>query len=119
LGLTRPRVELYQRIDDRISKMIASGFIEEVRHLLDLGYSPELPTLSAIGYGEMVAYIRGRITLEEAIILIRRRTRNFVRRQSNWFKANDPNIHWFQVRKDTVDEMEGLIKDRLTSVEKK
>jgi len=109
LGLTRPRIELYQRIDERITRMIDSGFIEEVRRLLDSGYSPDLPTLTAIGYGEIVAYIQGRITLDEAILLIKRRTRNFVRRQANWFKENDPDIHWFQMTKDTVGEIEKLI----------
>lgn len=109
LGLTRPRVELYQRIDDRISKMIDLGFVEEVKRLLDLGYSPDLPTLSAIGYGEMIAYIQGRISLEEAVASIKRRTRIFVRRQANWFKESDPDIHWFQMTKDTLGEIEKLI----------
>jgi tRNA dimethylallyltransferase len=118
LGLTRPRVELYQRIDDRISKMIDAGFIEEVKRLLDLGYSPDLPTLSAIGYGEMVAYVQGRITLDEAILLIKRKTRVFVRRQANWFKENDPDIHWFQVKDGTLDELAKLVEDWLASIKK-
>jgi tRNA dimethylallyltransferase len=117
LGLMRPRAELYQRIDDRITKMIASGFIDEVQRLLILGYSPELPTLSAIGYGEMVAYLRGRMTLEEAIVQIKRRSRIFVRRQANWFKANDPNIHWFHVNNGTIGKMEIQIKEWLVSME--
>ncbi len=113
IGLKRPRSELYQRIDDRITKMIASGFIEEVQRLLDFGYSPGLPTLSAIGYGEMVAYLHGRVTLEEAVVLIKRRTRIFVRRQANWFKENDPTIHWVQVSHDTVEELVKFIQDWL------
>lgn len=116
LGLTRPRPELYQRIDERISEMIASGFIEEVKRLLDLGYSPDLPTLSAIGYGEMVAYIQGKTTLDEAILLIKRKTRVFVRRQANWFKENDPDIHWFQVKDDTLEELVKLVEDWLASI---
>jgi tRNA dimethylallyltransferase len=93
--------------------MINSGFVDEVHRLLASGYSPELPTLSAIGYGELVAYIKGRITLDEAIMLIKRRTRIFVRRQANWFKENDPDIHWFQVSQDTMVEMEKLIRNWL------
>jgi tRNA dimethylallyltransferase len=116
LGLTRPRGELYQRIDDRITQMIASGFIEEVQRLLEQGYSPNLPTLSAIGYGEIVSYIQGRVTLQEASSLIKRRTRMFVRRQANWFKENDPDIHWFKVSKSTVEEMSILIRDWLSSL---
>jgi tRNA dimethylallyltransferase len=118
LGLTLPRVELYQRIDERITRMINSGFIDEVRRLLDLGYSPDLPTLSAIGYGEIVVYIQGKITLDEAILLIKRRTRTFVRRQANWFKENDPDIHWFQMAKDTMQVMEKLIDNWLTTMNK-
>jgi tRNA dimethylallyltransferase len=117
IGLTRPRDELYQRIDDRITQMINSGFAEEVQRLLDDGYSPDLPTLSAIGYAEMVAYLHGKITLDEAVVSLRRRTRIFVRRQANWFKQNDPDIHWFQVNHGTVEEMLNLIQEWLTSLE--
>jgi tRNA dimethylallyltransferase len=97
--------------------MIDSGFVDEVKRLLDLGYSPDLPTLSAIGYGEMVAYVQGRITIEESITEIKHRTRKFVRRQANWFKKNNPDIHWFMVNVNTVDEIEQLAKDWLTSME--
>ena len=116
LGLTLPRIELYQRIDERINRMLDSGFIDEVRRLLDLGYSLDLPTLSAIGYGEIVAYIQGKICLDEAILLMKRRTRTYVRRQANWFKENDPDIHWFQMTKDAPGEMEKLIENWLTNV---
>jgi tRNA dimethylallyltransferase len=109
VGLTRPRAELYQRIDDRIASMMARGFVDEVQRLLDLGYSPDLPTMSAIGYAEIIAFIQGKITLDEAIVLIKRRTRVFVRRQANWFKETDPDIDWFRVSNDTVEEVGKLI----------
>ncbi len=115
LGLFRPRAELYQRIDNRIIKMFANGFIEEVQRLLDRGYSPDLPTLSAIGYAEVIAYLQGKITLDEAIMLIKHRTRIYVRRQANWFKADDPDIHWFQANNRTVEEMKKLVDDWLKS----
>lgn len=113
LGLTRPRIQLYQRIDNRISQMIDSGFVEEVKRLLEDGYSPNLPSLSAIGYAEMIAYVQGKITMEEAIKQIKRRSREFVRRQANWFKENDPDIHWFMVNESTVEDMVILVKDWL------
>jgi tRNA dimethylallyltransferase len=116
IGLTCPRVDLYQRIDERISSMIAAGFVEEVRQLLDRGYSAELPTMSAIGYSEIAAFIQGRITLEDAITLMKRRTRDFVRRQANWFKESDPQIHWFTTGKETVDAMGELIFNWLIAV---
>ncbi len=116
IGLTRPRPELYQRIDERIDNMIASGFIDEVRHLLDLGYAPGLPTLSAIGYGEIGAYLQGNVSLDEAILLIKRRTRVFVRRQANWFKQDDSHIRWLTVDEGTVDELERIVVEWITEV---
>jgi tRNA dimethylallyltransferase len=110
IGLIRPRPELYARLDDRIEQMIAQGFLDEVRELLAKGYSTDLPTMSAIGYREMTAHLRGEISLDEAIIRMKRSTRDFVRRQANWFKTSDPNIHWFEVGADTVTEVEGLIR---------
>lgn len=97
LGLNRSRSSLYQRIDQRIDQMIRQGFIEEVADLLEKGYSPALPSMSAIGYREISAYLNHEISLDEAIRLIKQRTRNFVRRQANWFKTNDPQIHWFNL----------------------
>ena len=97
LGLNRSRSSLYQRIDQRIDQMIRQGFIEEVAGLLEKGYSPALPSMSAIGYREISAYLNHELSLDEAIRLIKQRTRNFVRRQANWFKTNDPQIHWFNL----------------------
>jgi len=110
LGLTRPRSELYARVDERIEAMFAAGFVEEVRLLLDQGYSPYLPTLSAIGYREVIAYLEGKITLAEAVVQMKKATRIFVRRQANWFKASDPDIHWFSVDEHSVAEMEETIR---------
>jgi len=116
LGLTRPRDELYARIDERINQMVNSGFIDEVRRLLEKGYASDLPTMSAIGYGEIVAYLHGEIILDEAIRLMKHRTRVYVRRQANWFKENDPDINWFRVQENTVDEMDTTIRDWLLSI---
>jgi tRNA dimethylallyltransferase len=105
LGLTRPRPELYTRIDARIEAMLDTGFVDEVRDLLAAGYAPDLPSLSAIGYRQIIAYLQGEIDLEEAVMLMKRFTRRFVRRQANWFKLDDPNIHWFPAGPDVADEM--------------
>lgn len=113
IGLTRPRAELYERVDARIESMFASGFMDEVKELLSRGYSPALPTMSAIGYRECVQVIEGRITLEEAKQSIRRATRVFVRRQANWFKESDPAIAWFQVEGEVLERMEGYIRQSL------
>ncbi len=110
LGIIRPRQELYERIDVRIDEMIKAGFVKEVQNLLDQGLSPDLPSMSAIGYRQMTDYLLGKITLEEAVLLIKRLTRQYVRRQANWFKQDDPNIHWFPVGPDIFEKVEVLIK---------
>jgi len=111
LGLTRPRPELYERVDARIQMMIAAGLVEEVKGLLERGYPSDMPTISAIGYREIVAYLQGRISLEEAVRQMQRATRIFVRRQANWFKPDDPEIHWFRVGEDTLERMESAIRE--------
>jgi tRNA dimethylallyltransferase len=110
IGLIRPRPELYARVDARIEAMFTSGLLEEVRCLLAKGYSPNLPTMSAIGYRECVAVLRGEMSMEEAKVLMRRLTRTFVRRQANWFKMQDTGIHWFQAGERQVDEIEKEIR---------
>ncbi len=116
IGLIRPRPELYRRIDERIETMFSSGLLEEVRSLLAKGYSPSLPSLSAIGYRECIQVLQGRMSPEQARIEMRQATRIFVRRQANWFKENDPAIHWFAVEEDTADRIQeslrGLLKVR-------
>jgi tRNA dimethylallyltransferase len=109
LGLQRPREELYARIDARIEAMFAAGFVEEVQRLLQAGYPPELPTLSAIGYAETIEYLQGRLSLEQVKAQMRRRTRQFVRRQANWFKPDAPSIHWFDAGPGIALQMEQII----------
>lgn len=110
VGLTRPREQLYARIDARIDAMLAAGLVEEVKNLLEQGYAPDLPTLSAIGYREVSAYVSGKISLGEAVTLMKRHTRHFVRRQANWFKAGDPDIRWFNLETQTADDVARTIR---------
>lgn len=105
IGLKRPRPELYARVDARIEAMIRSGLVDEARALLERGYTPDLPTLSAIGYREMIAYLQGQMSMEEAVILMKRMTRQFVRRQANWFKEDDPAIRWFDAGRTSPEEI--------------
>ncbi|GAB4578230.1 MAG: tRNA (adenosine(37)-N6)-dimethylallyltransferase MiaA [Anaerolineales bacterium] len=109
IGITRPRASLYERIDARIEAMIKAGWVEEVRTLLEHGYSPKLPALSAIGYRELIQYLQGQYSLEEAIVLIKRKTRALVRRQGTWFKVSDPDIRWFEVHPGVVEEIREYI----------
>ncbi|MEP7358527.1 MAG: tRNA (adenosine(37)-N6)-dimethylallyltransferase MiaA [Anaerolineales bacterium] len=96
LGLTLPRPALYARIDARLDAMLAAGLVDEVRGLAARGYGWELPAMSALGYRQIGQYLRGECPLDEAVALIRRATRQFVRRQANWFKPADPAIRWFE-----------------------
>ncbi len=113
IGLTRPRPELYARVDERIEAMFAAGLLDEVRALLAAGYSPTLPSMSGIGYHECVDVVQGRMSVEQAKEQMRHDTRVFVRRQANWFKESDPSIRWFTVGRDTLDEVEKFLRERL------
>jgi tRNA dimethylallyltransferase len=93
-GLRLSREELYARIDARVGAMIASGFVDEVRKLREMGYGRELPAMSGIGYGEMCAYLDGEITLQEAVARTKIGTHRLARHQNAWFKAGDQRIHW-------------------------
>lgn len=105
IGLKRPREELYQRVDARIEAMFAAGFIEEVKGLLEKGYAPDLPSMSAIGYRECIRVINGQLSEQQAKVEMRRATRVFVRRQGNWFKEDDPDIHWFEAGTENLTDV--------------
>jgi tRNA dimethylallyltransferase len=113
VGLRRSREELYQRVDARIDAMFEGGFLQETQKLLEAGYSPSLPSMSGIGYRECVAVLQGQMRLEDAKIQIRRITRVFVRRQSNWFKEDDPQIRWFEAGKTPIETVEAYIREKM------
>jgi tRNA dimethylallyltransferase len=70
--------------------------LDETRRLAER-YGWDVPAMSGLGYAQLGAYLRGEMTLDEAVAAIQRETRRFVRRQANWFKSGDPAIHWFDV----------------------
>jgi tRNA dimethylallyltransferase len=93
IGLRTPRERLYQAIDRRFDAMMAAGLTDEVRRLLDAGFTPDAPPLSTIGYKHIAAYVRGESTLEAAVELAKRDTRRLAKRQMTWFRR-DPEIIW-------------------------
>ena len=109
VGLIRPRVELYARVDARIDGMVSGGLLDEVNLLLAKGYSPSLGTLTAIGYREGIAFVQGEMSLPDAITQMKRLTRRYVRQQSNWFRQEDEQIHWFTVKTGVEDSILNLI----------
>ena len=107
IGLNRPREELYQRINKRVDKMIQSGLIDEVKRLYPLKH---LTALRTVGYQELFQYLDGKITLDEAIDLIKRNTRKYARRQLTWFRRYD-NIKWFEPQQK--EQIFSYIKEKL------
>lgn len=105
IGLELPRDVLFARIDQRVDDMVTQGLVREVQGLLDAGFGQTLETMRVIGYTELISYLRGEIPLEEAVLLIKRNTHAYVRRQANWFKPSDPNIHWLNAQDPAVLEI--------------
>jgi len=99
IGLNLPREALYQRINERVGQMIAKGLIEEVRGLLAKGFSKTLPSLQALGYKEVIEYLDGKWTKEQMTEELKKRTRNFARRQMTWFKRFK-SVVWFESQVD-------------------
>ena len=97
IGLTLPREELYRRINARVDAMIAAGLVDEVRGLLDRGYSADVPAMSGLGYRQIELYLRGSISLDEAVRMLKRDTRRFVHHQYSWFRLDDARICWFDL----------------------
>lgn len=112
-GLRRPREEIYLRIDERVDGMLSAGFVDEVRSLLADGYSPDLPSFSAIGYRQISDYVLDKVSLDEAVAEIKRLSRNYVRRQGNWFKEDDPRINWIEAEPESVKVMVELTRSFL------
>lgn len=100
IGLTMERARLYARIEQRVDLMLENGLIEEVEKLLQKGYNKKMQALKAIGYKEIIAYLDGTLSYEEAVTLLKKNTRHFAKRQLTWFRR-DPNLRWF-----AVDEMD-------------
>ncbi len=94
IGLKRDRAELYRLIEKRVDKMIDEGLVEEVRKILDM--SPDRTPMQAIGYKEIATHITGDISPDEAVILIKRNTKRYAKRQFTWFKKEE-GIDWIDV----------------------
>lgn len=87
LWLDLPREELYRRINDRVVRMIEQGLVDEARSLLQLGRPISREAQQALGYREIFEFLQGRVGLEETIVRIQTRSRNFAKRQLTWFRA--------------------------------
>lgn len=97
IGLNVEREELYASINARVDAMMNAGLLDEVRGLVER-YGPDIKSLQAVGYREMVAHLKGELLLDQAVELTKKNTRHFAKRQMTWFKA-DPDIQWFNPEK--------------------
>jgi tRNA dimethylallyltransferase len=94
VGLTLPRGILYDQIAGRVARMMEAGWRDEVAGLLRQGLSPSLPAFQAIGYRQLVRYLEGNGSLEQAVAEIVQETRRFAKRQETWFRK-EPDVTWF------------------------
>lgn len=108
IGLIRARANLYENIARRVREQFENGYPEEVEWLLSRGYSPKLPALRGFGYKELIQYVQGNCTYEEALEGDIRSTKAFSRRQMTWFKHFEPAI-WYDFDKyemsDAMDDV--------------
>ena len=108
VGLTLERSALFRRIDERVDGMIQSGWTDEVRWLLGQGYSPELPSLSSVGYREIVEHLGKRVSLDDAVQRIKYATHRYTRYQYAWFRKVDERIRWSEVSTGSRDAETGV-----------
>jgi tRNA dimethylallyltransferase len=118
IGLSMDRPRLHRVADARVVKQVSSGLVEETRLLLDMGYDPESPALSGFGYREMIAYLGGRLSLEDAVTAYQIATHRYIRRQMTWFRR-EPDIVWFDVDQQAEEaihqRVETWMRSTLTS----
>lgn len=91
--LNDERSKIYERIDLRVDLMLANGLVDEVKSLMQKGYTRELVSMQGLGYKEIIAYLEGEISLEEAVYILKRDTRHFAKRQLTWFKR-EKEVVW-------------------------
>ncbi len=102
--LTRPRADLYERINRRVDQMLEAGLLDENRRLLDAGVSPSLNPLRTIGYREPLAHLRGEIEYDEMVRRLKQNTRRYAKRQLTWFRRHD-TYRWLDLSSTRYTEI--------------
>lgn len=113
IWLTLPVAQLYERIDQRVDQMIASGLLAEVRQLLERGYGWELPAMSGLGYREFQPYFSAEQTLAEVVTRLKFNTHAFARRQPNWFRRLPELLKVATDQPDALDTIGQLVQETL------
>lgn len=107
-GITMDRERLYKRIDARVDAMVEAGLVDEVRALAEEGLAETLTAMQAIGYKEVVAYLDGALTLDEAIDEVKRRSRRYAKRQLSWLRR-DGRVRWLDYDRLAEDEAARIV----------
>jgi tRNA dimethylallyltransferase len=102
--LNMDRETLYNRINRRVDKMIEDGLVEEVIKLKEMGYNSDMQAMKGIGYKEILFYLEGKITFDEAVNMIKQGSRNYAKRQLTWFRKDD-RVNWIN-KDDFMDDEE-------------
>ena len=113
--LNRERNHLYERINKRVDIMMDNGLIDEVKNLLKMGYTKDMISMQGIGYKEIIKYLDGEYTLDEAIEIIKRDSRRYAKRQLTWFRRYD-DAKWFNL--DEYSDNQVLKNDIIMHIEK-
>lgn len=114
--LNMDREKLYERIELRIDIMMQEGLLEEVKGLLDKGYTPDLVSMQGIGYKEFIPYFNGECTLEEAVTQLKTNTRRFAKRQLTWFRRQIEGL-WVDLSQSSVEEAMADVLEYLKEME--
>ena len=113
LVLTQDRQTLYDRIDRRVDRMMEEGLLEEVMALKRAGYHRGMVSMHGLGYKELLSYLDGQISLDQAVYEIKRDTRHFAKRQLTWFKREEDSI-W--IDKSRLGNDEDIVLDRVLEI---
>jgi tRNA dimethylallyltransferase len=100
------RADIYARINKRYEEMVSSGLLDEIKHLLDMGYNSQSPGLTAVGYKELLPYILQKESLASCVNLAKQHSRNYAKRQITWYKRNNFNLVFFRksIKYNTIDK---------------
>ncbi len=107
-GLSMGREKLYERINQRVDRMIEKGLVQEVKKLMEMGYDKSTIAMQGIGYKEILSYLRGEISFDEAVYLLKRNTRRYAKRQFTWFNRMK-DVHWINL--DETHDLQEIIKN--------
>lgn len=112
LGLRMDRSKLYERINHRVDLMVEEGLIDEVKYLLNKDYDKDLVSMQAIGYKEIIDYLEGSISYEESMVILKRNSRRYAKRQLTWFRKED-RVNWVDVEDYNIENIYKGIEEKL------